>query len=85
MTTRTLIESSAHRRVYQTAVPSRHNPNISLPRREVEVLCCREWLPCNGFTSTCSHCGSDFNWSGSKLAPRSQWGEETGEHWSECY
>ena len=36
------------------------------------------------FTNTCS-CGRDYNWEGALLAPRSQWGEETGEHWSECY
>jgi hypothetical protein len=31
-----------------------------------------------GFTNTCE-CGRDYNMSGSLLAPRSQWGEETGE------
>lgn len=36
------------------------------------------------FTNTCD-CGIDYNSSGQKLAPRSQWGQETGEHWSECY
>lgn len=36
------------------------------------------------FTNTCD-CGSDYNMSGSLLAPREQWGEETGEHWTECY
>lgn len=35
------------------------------------------------FTNTCS-CGRDFNSAGQELAPRSQWGEETGEHWTEC-
>ena len=32
-----------------------------------------------GFTNTC-RCGSEYNMSGQLLAPRSQWGEETGEH-----
>ena len=36
------------------------------------------------FTTTCD-CGKDYNSSGQELAPREQWGEETGEHWSECY
>jgi hypothetical protein len=36
------------------------------------------------FTNTCD-CGRDYNMSGQALAPRSQWGEETGEYWSECY
>ena len=33
----------------------------------------------SGFTNTCYHCERDFNMSGQELAPRSQWGEETGE------
>lgn len=36
------------------------------------------------FTNTCE-CGRDYNGSGQELAPREQWGEETGEHWTECY
>jgi hypothetical protein len=32
-----------------------------------------------GFTNTCDTCGADYNWNGSRLAPREQWGEETGE------
>jgi hypothetical protein len=31
------------------------------------------------FLSTCPACGADYNGSGQRLAPRSQWGEETGE------
>lgn len=31
-----------------------------------------------GFTNTCE-CGRDFNMSGQELAPRSHWGQETGE------
>lgn len=37
--------------------------------REVEL-----W----GFTNTCA-CGADYNSAGQRLAPREQWGEETGE------
>ena len=45
---------------------------------------CGKEVTCNQFTNTC-HCGNDYNFSGSLLAPREQWGEETGEHWTECY
>jgi hypothetical protein len=44
------------------------------------VECCGEQLECYGFTNTCDLCGADFNSAGQRLAPRSQWGEETGEH-----
>jgi hypothetical protein len=39
---------------------------------------CNNELVCNGFTNECS-CGRDYNFGGSLLADRSQWGEETGE------
>jgi hypothetical protein len=38
--------------------------------REVELA---------GFTNTCE-CGLEYNSAGQQLAPREQWGEETGEH-----
>lgn len=51
----------------------------------VVVKCdCGRKLECSAFTETCE-CGADYNWAGQRLAPRSQWGEETGEHWSDCY
>lgn len=34
----------------------------------------------DGFTNTCGKCGRDYNMSGQELAPRCQWGEETGEY-----
>lgn len=37
------------------------------------------------FTNTCDKCNADYNTAGQRLAPREQWGEETGEHWTECY
>lgn len=40
---------------------------------------CGSTVVCSGFTNTCGDCGADYNMSGSLLAPRSQWGEETGE------
>lgn len=45
---------------------------------------CGRMVDCSNFTNTCP-CGRDFNFSGTELAPRDQWGEETGEHWTECY
>ena len=33
----------------------------------------------DAFLSTCGKCGADYNGSGQLLAPREQWGEETGE------
>lgn len=35
--------------------------------------------------ATCGcECGADYNAMGQRLAPREQWGHETGEHWSDC-
>jgi len=48
-----------------------------------EIKCCGEWMYCEGFTNTCEVCGADYNWAGQRLAPRSQWGEETGESLSD--
>ena len=43
-------------------------------------LCdCGEEVYLDGFTNTCYECGADYNMSGQRLAPREQWGEETGE------
>lgn len=39
----------------------------------------------DSFTNTCDGCERDYNMSGQQLASRSQWGEETGEHWTDCY
>jgi hypothetical protein len=41
------------------------------------IECGEEVVLC-GFTNTCV-CGADYNSSGQRLAPRNQWGEETGE------
>lgn len=45
---------------------------------------CGEEITLDRFTNTCCGCGTDYNSAGQELAPRSQWGEETGEHWSDC-
>ncbi len=44
--------------------------------------CCGKRVELTGFTNTCD-CGADYNSFGQLLAPRSQWGEETGESVSE--
>jgi hypothetical protein len=54
-----------------------------LARSHIEVKCCGHWMDSSGFTNTCEHCDSDYNWAGDLLADRSQWGEETGEHISD--
>ena len=36
------------------------------------------------FTNPCD-CGRDYNSTGTLLAHRSQWGEETGETWRDCF
>ena len=41
---------------------------------------CGAEVELGGFTNTCEECGADYNSCGQKLAPRSQWGVETGEH-----
>ncbi len=53
-------------------------------RRTVPVIrCgCGQEVYCSGFTNTCD-CGRDYNHAGQQLAPRSQWGEETGESLSD--
>jgi hypothetical protein len=48
----------------------------------VRCGCGRE-VQCWNFTNTCQ-CGRDFNFAGQALCPREFWGEETGEHPSEC-
>ena len=55
-----------------------------MPAKVKVIQCCGVDLECPNFTNTCSNCGTDYNWTGQSLAPRSQWGEETGEHPSDC-
>lgn len=53
-----------------------------IPGYTVVKCDCGRKLNCSGFTSTCE-CGADYNWNGEQLAPRWQWGEETGESYSD--
>ena len=49
------------------------------------IICdCGEEVECINFTNTCE-CGRDYNFAGSLLASREQWGCETGENWQDCY
>tara|TARA_A100000164_G_scaffold85444_1_gene73142 strand:+ start:5404 stop:5793 length:390 start_codon:yes stop_codon:yes gene_type:complete len=52
-------------------------------RVPAQIKCCGKWMSLGKFTNTCK-CGADYNSSGQLLASRDQWGEETGEHWTEC-
>ncbi len=45
---------------------------------------CGRKVDCYDFTNTCK-CGADYNFNGDLLTDRECWGEETGEHWTECY
>lgn len=40
---------------------------------------CGGVLTLSAFTNAC-RCGRNYNWAGQELAPKGQWGEETGEH-----
>lgn len=72
-----------HLRHVTLSKASRYSPGQFFDVRRVEVKCCGEWLHCGSFTNTCQ-CGADYNMSGQRLAPRAQWGEETGEHPLDC-
>jgi hypothetical protein len=59
---------------------------VTNPETGKEYLCdrigechCGEQLYLDCFTNTCEKCGADYNSAGQELAPRSQWGYETGE------
>ena len=41
---------------------------------------CGTTVELEGFTNTCEGCGEDYDSCGQNLAPREQWGIETGEH-----
>ncbi len=43
---------------------------------------CGRKVTLDSFTNTCD-CGADYNRSGQRLACRSQWGEDTGEHYAD--
>ena len=61
--------------VYNPATGNKVEPAIW------KCSCGRE-LTCEEFTNTCE-CGKDYNWNGTLLASREQWGEETAESLSD--
>jgi hypothetical protein len=67
--------------LYQGVVEHQH----PYRRPAIGRCACGEAVALEAFTNTCPNCGRDYNMSGQELAPRSQWGEETGEHWTDCY
>jgi hypothetical protein len=47
--------------------------------REIECHCGATVALSSGWANQCGKCQTEYNGSGQTLAPRSQWGEETGE------
>jgi hypothetical protein len=62
--------------VKDRGVESRHHTWTQPAVGECE---CGDEVVLSGFTNTCECCGADYNMSGQRLAPREQWGAETGE------
>jgi hypothetical protein len=61
-----------------------HGDGRRMTKEPAVGLCdCGREVVLDAFTCPCD-CGRDYNWAGQLLAPREQWGEETGEHWTEC-
>lgn len=70
--------------VTEEDTPSRCTPGASYKRRVLTATCCRTSFELRNFTNTCPECGADYNSAGQLLGPREFWGEETGEHPTEC-
>lgn len=51
----------------------------------IRCVCGAEVELYDPFLSTCDKCGRDYNGGGQLLAPRSQWGEETGESLADIF
>ena len=45
----------------------------------IKCDCGRKFDYDDAWLNTCPYCGADYNGQGVRLAPRSQWGEDTGE------
>lgn len=57
----------------------------STHREPARGTCCGFNIELSAFTNTCHECGAEYNSGGQLLASRDFWGEETGEHWMDCY
>lgn len=62
--------------VLNRGIQVRHHTYINPAIGECE---CGKEVVLSNFTNTCYNCEADYNMSGQMLAPREQWGEETGE------
>lgn len=65
--------------------PQLHAPRIdrcvnSWVEPRVGLCACGCEVELDRFTNTCERCGREYNSAGQELAPREQWGEETGEY-----
>lgn len=90
-----VIESVLNSRGLESWNYCKNNPDVTKGEiRDIETfwveppvgICwCGNQVVLQEFTNTCSRCGNDYNSSGQQLAAREQWGEETGEHWTDCY
>jgi len=56
-----------------------YDKNNRIVSRPVLLCDCGREVDLVGFTNSCS-CGADYDSAGNLLAPREQWGEETGEY-----
>ena len=65
-----------------TAVPTIEKREWSWVEPRIGRCQCGAEVELEHFTNTCD-CGRDYNMSGQELAPREQWGEETGESLSD--
>lgn len=45
----------------------------------ITCVCGRKLTLHSSWANECDGCGTEYNGGGQRLAPRSQWGEETGE------
>ncbi len=66
---------------YEAPVIDRREHSWSEPA-VIECSCGQE-VQLAHFTNTCA-CNRDYNMSGQLLSARENWGEETGEHWTDC-
>jgi hypothetical protein len=58
------------------------------PGKVIRVLSCQcgaDFELIDWFEEQCPKCGRSYNGAGQELAPKSQWGEETGETLADIY
>ena len=85
--------TTANQSNYQKCISGEYDViNEGIEKRESSYMSpaigkciCGEEVILDSFTNTCDRCERDYSMQGGLCSPREQWGEETGEHWSECY